>query len=69
VALEAAGGTGDRIPASSSSLLAGGAVGNDHMLKGDRFEAGFGAETAPACVPDGGDRCGLDSGEARSIAE
>jgi hypothetical protein len=39
------------------------------MLKGDRFEAGFGAETAPACVPDGGGRCGLDSGEARDIAE
>jgi hypothetical protein len=69
VALEAAGGTGDRIPASSSSLLAGGAVGNDHMLKGDRFEAGFGAEMTPLCVPDGGGRCSLDSGEARGIAE
>jgi hypothetical protein len=60
---------GRRIPASSPPLLAGGAAGNVHMLKGDRFEAGFGAEMTPLCVPDGGGRCSLDSGEARGIAE
>jgi hypothetical protein len=56
VALGAAGDAGSRIPVSSPPSLAGEAVGKDHMLRGDRFEVGFGVEMASVSLRGGAGR-------------